>query len=272
MKSNTTPVTGKASGSAFRARIRFALISLIVIAVYYWSIQGIRFEGIQGTAGTVSKSILQGFLHPDWSFVYIPEGEDLLRGLLDTLVISILGTVVAAVVCIPFAFWASTNMSRRLAVSGSGKIALSVIRVFPEIIVAILFIKAVGPGSFAGVLALGIHSVGMLGKLYSETIENIDRGPQEALIASGANRLQVLRYAVLPQVIPQFLSYSLYRFEINIRSATTLGLVGAGGIGTPLIFALQVRNWNRVGIILLGIIALVVLTDLVSGWLRKRIT
>lgn len=272
MKSNTTPAPGKASGSAFRARIRFALISLIVIAVYYWSIQGIRFEGIQGTAGTVSKSILQGFLHPDWSFVYIPEGEDLLRGLLDTLVISILGTVVAAVVCIPFAFWASTNMSRRLAVSGSGKIALSVIRVFPEIIVAILFIKAVGPGSFAGVLALGIHSVGMLGKLYSETIENIDRGPQEALIASGANRLQVLRYAVLPQVIPQFLSYSLYRFEINIRSATTLGLVGAGGIGTPLIFALQVRNWNRVGIILLGIIALVVLTDLVSGWLRKRIT
>ncbi|MDR0268187.1 phosphonate ABC transporter, permease protein PhnE [Paenibacillus sp.] len=271
MKHNTTTASGKTSGSVFSSQIRFALITLIVIAVYYWSAQGIHFEGIQGTAGTVSKSILQGFLHPDWSFVYIPEGEDLLRGLLDTLVISILGTVIAAVVCIPFAFWASTNMSRRLAISGSGKIMLSVIRVFPEIIVAILFIKAVGPGSFAGVLALGIHSVGMLGKLYAETIENIDRGPQEALVASGANRLQVLRYAVLPQVIPQFLSYSLYRFEINIRSAATLGLVGAGGIGTPLIFALQARNWNRVGIILLGIIVLVILTDLISDWIRKRI-
>ncbi|WP_152394144.1 phosphonate ABC transporter, permease protein PhnE [Paenibacillus guangzhouensis] len=253
------------------SRIRFWGIAVLLLVVYYWAITGMQFDGIQQTAGTVSKSILTGFLHPDWSFVYIPEGEDLLRGLLDTLVISILGTVVAAVTCIPFAFWASSNMSRQWAVSGSGKVVLSIIRVFPEIIVAILFIKAVGPGSFAGVLALGIHSIGMLAKLYAETIENIDPGPEEALLACGANRLQVLRYAVLPQVIPQFLSYSIYRFEINIRSATTLGLVGAGGIGTPLIFALQVRNWNRVGIILLGIILLIILTDLISGWLRKRI-
>jgi phosphonate transport system permease protein len=91
------------------------------------------------------------------------------------------------------------------------------------------------------------------------------------LIACGANRWQVIFFAVLPQVIPQFLSYSLYRFEINIRSATTLGLVGAGGIGTPLLFALQMRNWNRVGVILLGIVVLIILTDLISGWLRKRI-
>lgn len=91
------------------------------------------------------------------------------------------------------------------------------------------------------------------------------------MIACGANRLQVIFFAVLPQVIPQFLSYSLYRFEINIRSATTLGLVGAGGIGTPLLFALQMRNWNRVGVILLGIVVLIILTDLISGWLRKRI-
>lgn len=91
------------------------------------------------------------------------------------------------------------------------------------------------------------------------------------MIACGANRWQVIFFAVLPQVIPQFLSYSLYRFEINIRSATTLGLVGAGGIGTPLLFALQMRNWNRVGVILLGIVVLIILTDLISGWLRKRI-
>jgi len=254
-----------------RIRIRLWLIIIVVLAVYYWAFQGMNFEGIQSTTKTVILSIIDGFLHPDWSYVYIPEGEDLLRGLLDTLIISILGTFVSAILCIPFAFWASTNMSKRLAVSGSGKILLSFIRVFPEIIVAILFIKAVGPGAFAGVLALGIHSIGMLAKLYSETIESIDRGPQEALLACGANRLQVLRYAVIPQVIPQFLSYSLYRFEINIRSATTLGLVGAGGIGTPLIFALQVRNWNRVGVILLGVVILITLTDIISGKMRKRI-
>jgi phosphonate transport system permease protein len=253
------------------SRLRLWAIAILLIIIYIWAFHGMQFEGLQGTAKSVSVAILDGFLHPDWSFVYIPEGEDLLRGLLDTLVISILGTFVSAFVCLPFAFWASSNMTRLRPLSSSGKFVLSVIRVFPEMIVAILFIKAVGPGSFAGVLALCIHSIGMLAKLFSETIESVDYGPQEALIACGANRLQVIFFAVLPQVIPQFLSYSLYRFEINIRSATTLGLVGAGGIGTPLLFALQMRNWNRVGVILLGIVVLIILTDLISGWLRKRI-
>lgn len=252
-------------------RIRPWLWVILLIAVYLWAFNGLNFEGVQSTAKSVSLSIIDGFAHPDWDYVYDPEGEDLLRGLLDTLIISILGTFISAFLCIPFAFWAAANVSRLRAISGTGKVVLSVIRVFPEMIVAILFIKAVGPGSFAGVLALGVHSIGMLAKLYSESIETIDPGPSEALTAAGASKLQVLWFAVLPQVIPQFLSYSLYRFEINMRSATTLGLVGAGGIGTPLLFALQMRNWNRVGVILLGIIILVVLTDLISGWIRKRI-
>ncbi|WP_411345984.1 phosphonate ABC transporter, permease protein PhnE [Paenibacillus sp. WLX1005] len=243
----------------------------ILVAVYIWAFNGLNFEGFQSTAKTVSLSIVDGFMHPDWNYVYDPAGEDLLRGLLDTLIISILGTFISAFLCIPFAFWAAANMSKLRAISGGGKVVLSVIRVFPEMIVAILFIKAVGPGSFAGVLALGVHSVGMLAKLYAESIESIDTGPSEALTAAGASKLQILWFAVLPQVIPQFFSYALYRFEINMRSATTLGLVGAGGIGTPLLFALQMRNWNRVGVILLGIIVLVILTDWISGWIRKRI-
>lgn len=251
--------------------LRKWMIALFVLVIFIWSMMGLDYQGFQSTSKAVSLSILKGFMHPDWAYVYIPEGEDLLRGLLETLVISILGTFVSAILCIPFAFWAAANMSRLRVFPGVGKFTLSVIRVFPEMIVAILFIKAVGPGSFAGVLALGVHSIGMLAKLFSETIEGIDRGPQEALIACGANRLQMIRFAVIPQVIPQFLSYSLYRFEINIRSATTLGLVGAGGIGTPLIFALQVRNWNRVGVILLGIVLLVVVTDFISSRLRRKI-
>ena len=118
-------------------------------------------------------------------------------------------------------------------------------------------------------LALGLHSVGMLGKLFSEEVEQIDAGPTEALIAAGATRLQIVRFAVLPQVLPGFLSYILYRFEINLRSATILGVIGAGGIGTPLIFALSSRNWDRVGIILLGIIVMITLIDLISGAIRK---
>lgn len=136
---------------------------------------------------------------------------------------------------------------------------------------AILFIKAVGPGSFAGVLALGLHSVGMLGKLFAEEVENLDPGPIEALTASGASRLQTVWFAVLPQVLPGFLSYTLYRFEINVRSATILGIIGAGGIGTPLIFALSSRNWERVGIILLGIIVMITIIDVISGYLRKKL-
>ena len=162
-------------------------------------------------------------------------------------------------------------MSSGKLTSGTGKFVLSFVRTFPELVMALLFIKAVGPGSFAGVLALGLHSIGMLGKLYSEGIENIDKGPMEALIATGANRFQILWYAVLPQVLPDFLSYTLYRFEINVRSAAILGVIGAGGIGTPLIFALSSRNWSRVGIILLGIILMVIIIDFISSSIRKRI-
>ncbi|CAM4371135.1 phosphonate ABC transporter, permease protein PhnE [Saccharibacillus endophyticus] len=251
--------------------IRNWIVGAGIIVLFVWSLSSLQFDGIQEYGAQVMKSIWDGFTHPDWDYVYMPEGEDLLRGLLETLIISILGTFISAFLCIPFAFWASSNMSRLGIVSGSGKFVLTVIRVFPEIIMAILFIVAVGPGAFAGVLALGVHSIGMLAKLYSETIEAVDNGPREALVASGASKLQVLRFAVLPQVIPQFISYALYRFEINIRSATVLGLVGAGGIGTPLIFALQTRNWSRVGIILLGIVVLVIIIDLISGWLRRRI-
>ncbi|SDB99007.1 phosphonate transport system permease protein [Paenibacillus sp. UNCCL117] len=252
-------------------RIRYWLVALIVLAVYVWSFTGIEYTGLTQSAGKDFATILRGLFNPDWGFVYDPEGEDLLRGLLDTLGISIIGTFISAILCVPFAFWAAANMSRHRWVTGSGKFMLSLIRTFPEIVMAIIFIKAVGPGAYAGVLALGLHSIGMLGKLYSEAIENLDLGPSEALTACGANRLQVLWFAVMPQVLPHFFSFALYRFEINIRSASILGLIGAGGIGAPLIFALEARAWNRVGIILLGIIVMVTIIDIISSSIRRRL-
>lgn len=157
------------------------------------------------------------------------------------------------------------------AFSGVSKFILSVIRVFPEIVMALIFIKAVGPGSFSGVLALGIHSVGMLGKLLAEDIEGLDFSAVESLKASGANKIKTLVFAVIPQIMPAFLSLILYRFELNLRSASILGLIGAGGIGTPLIFAIQTRSWDRVGIILIGLVLMVAIVDLISGSIRKRI-
>lgn len=136
---------------------------------------------------------------------------------------------------------------------------------------ALLFIAIVGPGPYAGMLALGFSAIGMLGKLYAEEIESIDPGPAEALVAAGANKLQILWFAVVPQVLPGFISATLYRFEINMRSASTLGVVAAGGIGTPLLFAIQGRSWDRVGIILIGLVVFVLIIDLISSALRKKV-
>lgn len=129
----------------------------------------------------------------------------------------------------------------------------------------------VGPGPFAGVLAIGVHQIGMLGKLYTEEMEAMDEGPVEAMTAVGAGFWQNMFYARIPQLMPIFSSLSLNHFEIAVRSASTLGLVGAGGIGAPLIFAIQARNWDKVSIILLGVVAAVFVIDTLAGVIRKKL-
>lgn len=203
--------------------------------------------------------------------MYTGDGEDLISLMIQTVAIAFLGTFISSLLSIPFAFWAARTKQGNRFVSGTGKIMLTAIRTFPEIVLAIMFIKTVGPGSFAGVLAVSVHSIGMLAKLYSEAIENMDQGPSESVISAGGNRWDVLAYATLPQLVPEFISFTLYRFELAVRSASILGMVGAGGIGTPMIFAINARNWSRVGIILIGIIITVTLIDFISGQLRKRL-
>ena len=247
------------------------LIAIVVLAIIVWGFAGMPALELKSKSIEILKSIFNGLFHPDWGYVYIPAGEDLLRGLLETFAIAVIGTFIAAVICIPFAFLGARNLVKVRPVTGITKFILSVIRVFPEIVMALIFIKAVGPGSFSGVLALGIHSVGMLGKLFIEDIESLDFSSAEALKASGANKTKTLVFAVIPQILPSFLSLILYRFELNLRSASILGLIGAGGIGTPLIFALQTRSWDRVGIILIGLVIMVAIVDFISGAIRKRI-
>lgn len=251
--------------------IKHWLIAIVVLAIIVWGFAGMPALELKSKSIEILKSIFNGLFNPDWGYVYIPAGEDLLRGLLETFAIAVIGTFIAAVICIPFAFLGARNLVKVRPVTGITKFILSVIRVFPEIVMALIFIKAVGPGSFSGVLALGIHSVGMLGKLFIEDIESLDFSSAEALKASGANKTKTLVFAVIPQILPSFLSLILYRFELNLRSASILGLIGAGGIGTPLIFALQTRSWDRVGIILIGLVIMVAIVDFISGAIRKRI-
>ena len=244
---------------------------ILSIAIVIWSCTGIDFGGIKDTAAEISGAIFYGLFHPDWSYVYNGSGEDLVSQLWETLCIAFLGTFISAVISIPFAFWAANTRHKKFWVSETGKIVLTFIRSFPEIVLALMFIKAVGPGAPAGVLALGFHSVGMLAMLFSEAIESLDDGPSEAITSVGGSKFNVAVFATMPDLMPAIISNTLYRFDVSLRSASGLGLVGAGGIGYPLIIALNYRQWSRVGIILLGIIVMVVLIDWISGAIRKKL-
>jgi phosphonate transport system permease protein len=144
-------------------------------------------------------------------------------------------------------------------------------RTVPEMVFALIFVVAFGLGPVPGVLAIMIHTMGALGKLFAEVVENIDMKPVEGAIASGASRWQAIRYAVVPQVLPNFTSYALLRFEINVRGASVMGFVGAGGIGQDLIEAIRKFYYSDVSAILLLIIATVVIIDMVTERIRHRL-
>ena len=189
-----------------------------------------------------------------------------------TVAIAFVGTSVGTILCLPFVLLASKNLWKsNKIIPKVGKFILDVLRSFPEIVYAIIFIKVVGPGPFAGVLAIGIHQIGMLGKLFTEEMELMDEVPVEACQAVGANGVQTMFFARIPQLLPIYASLVLNHFEIGVRSASTLGLVGAGGIGATLIFAIQGRRWGRVSIILLTVIVTVYALDILTGYIRKKL-
>jgi len=255
----------------FWQKSRLYVLIILLGALYVWSFEGLQFD-LAKSLDSLDEAgrIVAGVFQPNIPFLF--EEEGVLEKMRESLYIALLGTTIAAIIAVPFGFLAARNMSKKLRfVSTVGKRILNVIRTLPELIVAILFIVVVGPSPFAGVLAIGFHSIGMIGKLYSEAIENMEEGTQEALVAVGANRLQTLWFAVIPQVLPEFLSYALYKFEINVRAAAVLGMVGAGGIGTPLLFSLMGHTWENVGSILLVLVPTVILIDFISGSIRKRL-
>jgi len=243
-----------------------SLWTVLAAIILYWAFSGLETHAVNLSETLPRAGRIFYLMATEFDSAYLP---DLVAKIIETIEMAILGTLLASLLAVPFGFLAAQNMVKRLA--GLGKFLLSLIRTFPEIILALVFIKGVGPGPLAGIFAMGVHSIGMLGKLYSEAIESIDKGPQEALMSTGANRIQQIWFAVIPQVLPEFASYALYRFEINSRAAAVLGIVGAGGIGAPLIFAIQKPAWGRVAIILVAIIFVVSLIDIGSGWLRRKL-
>jgi len=192
------------------------------------------------------------------------------KPLIDTLAMSIAGTAVAVAFSFPLAFLAARNTSPHPVVFQFARTLLNALRSVPELIMGIIFVAAVGFGALPGVLALGLHSVGMVGKFFAEAIEHVDEAPVEAARAAGATPLQVLYHAVLPQVLPQFADVSIYRWEYNFRASTVMGMVGAGGIGFELMGSLRIMQYREVSAIMLVILVMVTIVDAFSGHLRRK--
>jgi phosphonate transport system permease protein len=190
------------------------------------------------------------------------------RHILDTLLIAYLGTLLGAVGAFLLCFAATVNLAVNPTRRFIARRFLEFCRTVPEIVFALIFVVAFGLGPVPGVLAIMIHTAGALGKLFAEVVENIDMKPVEGAIAAGATRWQAIRYAVVPQVLPNFASYALLRFEINVRGASVMGFVGAGGIGQELITAIRKFYYSDVSAILLLIIATVMIIDLVTERIR----
>ncbi|WP_277753885.1 phosphonate ABC transporter, permease protein PhnE [Muricoccus nepalensis] len=191
--------------------------------------------------------------------------------LADTLLIAYAGTALGALGGFLLSFVAAANLVANPWTRGMARRFLEFCRTVPDIVFALIFVIAFGLGPVPGVLAIAIHSIGALGKLFSEVIENIDSKPVEGAAAAGASWVAMLRFAVLPQVLPNFASYALLRFEVNVRQASVLGFVGAGGIGQDLIEAIRKFYYNDVAAILVLIIVTVMLIDLGTERLRHRL-
>jgi phosphonate transport system permease protein len=194
-----------------------------------------------------------------------------LRPLLDTLAMSVAGTALAVLLSLPLSLLAAPNTSPHAAVQRVARTLLAALRSVPEIILGILFVAAVGFGALPGVLALALHSVGMVAKFYAEAIEHVDPKPLEAASAAGATRWQVITHAVLPQVLPQLADITIYRWEYHFRASAVLGIVGAGGIGFELMAALRLIQYDQVAAILLTILACVVVVDGIGAHLRRKL-
>ena len=241
----------------------WAAVLLILICTL-----GIQPPDFSHTSMQAVGAMLSGLTRPDWSFFFRTDTSGLGYLLLETVCIALVGTCVGMVLALPLSFLSTSRLMTK-PVALLFRAVIMAIRSVPFLIYGLIFIRVSGPGPFTGVLTLGICSVGLLSKRFTEAIEALDFRAYHALEAMGIPLLLRIRYAVLPQIIPAFASAVLYRFDVNIREASVLGLVGAGGIGAPLIFAMNHYAWNEAGAIALGLIILVWVIDLLSAALRR---
>jgi phosphonate transport system permease protein len=239
-----------------------AVIGIVGAASYHVKL----FDGPRLAEGVPSLASLLGeMLPPNFS-----EAQNWLWPVLDTLMMSVAGTALAVIFSLPLSLLAAANVSPHPVAYQMGRAILNGLRSIPELIMGIVFVAAVGFGALPGVLALGLHSVGMVGKFFAEAIEHAHVAPVEASRAAGHTPLQVIFHGFLPQVIPQMADVAIYRWEYNFRASTVMGMVGAGGIGFELMGALRLMQYRDLSAILIVVLIMVTLVDGLSGYLRKQ--
>ncbi|QSB16958.1 phosphonate ABC transporter, permease protein PhnE [Natronosporangium hydrolyticum] len=266
----TMPVAGPVgAGRPPRPRPRWSLwIGLGIVAlITWWAGRQIDFTLTPlFTDFDRGSAIVSRFFDPNWGFIF-----QVWPRWLETLYIAVIAALVGNGLALFISLLASPVTSPNRFTYQAAKTVLSVVRSLPDVAYALLFVAAVSTGALAGILALIMFNIGINAKLTSETIDAVDTGPVEAADAAGANRLQRAWGAVVPQILPSYLSYSLYVFELNIRASVVIGIVGGGGIGAVIMVQLSRFNYENLGAIIVALFAVVFLLDRVSIWFRRRL-
>ena len=248
----------------------YLLVVLILFTLIGWSSSSIEYEGLTVTGRSVAQGVVSGITHPDLKLMFGTGETDVPYLLLQTMAIAVLGTLFGAILAIPFAFLASTNILPK-PIAYIFRIVILLIRTIPSLVWALMWIRVTGPGAACGVITQSICSIGMISKMYITAIEDLDTRILESLDAMGCTAFQKIRYGVIPQLTASFISTTIYRFDINLKDATTLGIVGAGGIGASLVQCLNSRRWAMVGSFVWGLMVLVLIIEFLSTRVRKKL-
>ena len=241
---------------------------LATVFVAVWSISKLDIPWFYFLDAHVqAKDLAVRMWPPDWDFA-----NQLVKPLIETIHIATLGTFITILIAFPVAFLAARNTTFNALTWFVGRFILVASRSVNTIVWGLLFVAIFGPGPLAGIWAIAFRSIGFMGKLVAEAIEEIDEGTVEAIEATGASRLQVLWIGILPQVLPVIYGTTVYRWDINIRESSVLGFVGAGGIGILLYSSINQFMWQEVTVILIAVLGVVIASEFISATVRRRIT
>ena len=254
--------------TVLRRRSRVPLILLLLFIAILLSLRMTGFDlKIIITRFDKLVDLFVKLFRPKWSFF-----EKVVGPLVDTIKMSILGTVIGCLLALPVAILASTNICKNSVVVSVLRFILALIRTLPTLVIALVCALVFGLGTFAGTLAIAIFTFGIVAKMLYESIETIDMGPFEAMEALGADKFRAFWSACVPQILPVYLSHSLYCFEMNVRASAILGYVGAGGLGITINERIGWRDYNGLGMVLLTLFVVVVAIEFFSEYLRKKLS